>query len=317
MSKWIFTHGDGDGICAGALSLAANPDAQVFFSHPFGLLEDLEQVKAQDTAIICDIALSESHLPKILGKFKSIAEGGDLLYIDHHPLPESISPPNFPGRICHRLGSSASELAYSAFHNRLNPSLSRVAVYGAVSDYLDGTPLINRLLMKWDKRAIYFETGILTQGLDGIKRDHDFKRSIVSSLAENIPPSFNGRLVDLAVQNTHREEIVFRELKGRIQKRGKIAYVLNVPLSLGKTAIYARALADALVGVAGESRRGFVDMSLRTCENNLDLNKMLRQLAPKFGGSGGGHQAAAGARIPEENFFDFINKMDEALRTFP
>jgi len=316
MSKWIFTHGDGDGLCAGALALAANPDAQVFFTHPYGLLDDLEQVKAQDAVIICDIALSESHLPKILDRFKSIAEDGDLLYIDHHPLPESLLEPYFPGRICHRLGSSTSELAYSVFQDCLSPLLSRVAIYGAISDYLDSTPLIDRLLRKWDKRTVYFETGILIQGLDGLKREHDFKRNMILNLAKNIPPSFHSILVDLAIQNTHREEVVFRELKEHIKTRGKLAYVLNIPFSLGKTAIYTKALAETMVGIAGEKRRNFIDMSLRTSEKDVDLNRMLRQIVPKHGGSGGGHPAAAGARIPEEKFSDFIEDLDKALRNF-
>ncbi len=316
VTEWIFTHGDGDGLCAGALSFAANPEAQVFFTHPFGLLEDLDQVKSKDKVIICDVALSETHLPRILEKFKRISEAGELIYIDHHPLPESLSRSNFLGNFYHVQGASSSEIAFSVFRSSLNPLLSRVAIYGAISDYLDNTPLINMLLRNWDKRTIYFETGILIQGLDGLKRDHNFKRNIISDLAKNIPPSFNSMLIDLAIQNTHREEVVFRELKEHIQKHGKVAYVLNIPFSLGKTAIYTKALAETMVGIAGEKRRNFVDMSLRTSEKDVDLNRMLRQIAPKQGGSGGGHPTAAGARIPEEKFSDFIEDLDKALRSF-
>ncbi|MBS7656559.1 phosphoesterase [Candidatus Bathyarchaeota archaeon] len=314
MSIWIFTHGDGDGLCAGALALAANPGAQVFFTHPYGLLGDLEQVKAQDKVIICDIALSESHLPKILDKFREIVQSGELLYIDHHPLPELLSKYELPGRIYHSLGSSTSELVYLVFQGCLDPLLSRVAIYGAVSDYLDNTPLIGQLLKKWDKRTVYLETGILVQGLQEMKREHNFKRIIISNLANNVPPSFHSMLVDLAIQSTHREEVVFRELKEHIQTHGEIADALNVPFSLGKTAIYTMALAGAIIGIAGEKRGNFIDMSIRTSEKNLDLNRLLRHVAPKYGGSGGGHPAAAGARIPEGSFSDFIKNLDEAVR---
>jgi len=313
MDKWIFTHGDGDGICAGALALAANPDARVFFSHPFGLLEDLEQVRSRDSVIICDIALSESHLPRILGMFASISKRGYLLYIDHHPLPESLSEATFPGRFLHRLGSSTSELAYSFFQDALNPLLSRVAIYGAIADYSDDTPVINKLLRSWDKRTIYLETGLLIQGIEGQKRNHEFKRDIVSKLAKNISPSFHTRLVESAIENTHREEVILKELKEHIQVHGKVAYVLDIPFSLGKTAIYTRALAETTVGIAGEKRKNFIDMSLRTCEKDVDLNNMLRRITPKLGGSGGGHPSAAGARIPEENFSMFIEEINRAL----
>ncbi|MEM2110887.1 MAG: DHHA1 domain-containing protein [Candidatus Bathyarchaeia archaeon] len=317
MRKWIFTHGDGDGLCAGALALAANPDAEVFFTHPFGLLEDLEQVEAKDSVVICDIALSEGHLPKILTKFAEIAETGSLLYIDHHPLPEALSEGDIPGRVIHALGSATSELAFSFFQSVLEPSLSRVAIYGAIADYSDNTPVVNRLLRSWDKRTIYFETGVLIQGIEGKRRDYDFKREMIYSLAKNVPPSFHNKLVEYAVENTRMEETVIRDLRNHIQKHGKVAYVLDVPFSFGKTAIYTRALADALVGVAGEKRKNFIDMSLRTCERDVDLNKILRYIAPKLGGSGGGHPAAAGARVPEEKFSEFIEELDKTLQTLP
>lgn len=314
MNLWIFTHGDGDGLCAGALAFAAHPEAHVFFTHPYGLLEDLDQVRSQDIVIICDIALSESHLPKILERFLTIDRHGELLYIDHHPLPETISHSAIPGQVIHALGSSASELAYSFFESELSPLHSRVAIYGAIADYLDNTPLIRQLLKKWDKRRIYFETGILVQGIGGLKGDYDFKRDIVSNLAENTPPSFNDELIKLALENTQREEEMLQELKRYIHIVGEVAYVLNVSFSLGKTALYAAALADASVGIAGEDRKDMVDMSLRTCREDVDLNKMLRQVAPKFGGSGGGHPAAAGARVPKENFVDFVKELNRALK---
>jgi RecJ-like exonuclease len=65
--------------------------------------------------------------------------------------------------------------------------------------------------------------------------------------------------------------------------------------------------------VAGERRRGIIDMSLRTCDVNIDLNKILRHIAPKLGGSGGGHPSAAGARVPEEKFDEFIRELNGAL----
>jgi len=314
MRRWIFTHGDGDGICAGALALAAEPDSRVFFTHPFGLLEDLEQVRPGDEVIICDIALSESHLLGILERFVEIGEKGRFIYIDHHPLPDAVSEADIPGKVVHRLGSSASELTYSFFQQDLNPLLSRIAIYGAIADYLDDTPLINDILKRWDKRTIYLETGILVQGIEGLKREHDFKRDIVYNLAKNLPPSFHHKLLEHAIETTHREEIILRELKKHIQVYGKIAYVLDIPFSLGKTALYTRALAGASVGIAAERRETLIDMSLRTSKEEVDLNRILRVIAPKLGGSGGGHPAAAGARIPQENFLEFIKKMNEALQ---
>ncbi|MEM1515244.1 MAG: DHHA1 domain-containing protein [Candidatus Bathyarchaeia archaeon] len=314
MVKWIFTHSDGDSICSGVLALAANPDAKIFFTHPVGLLEDLNNVSSGDTTIICDIALSESNLNQILDRFSVINGSGRLIYIDHHPLPEWLSAKSIPGIVVHDIKSSSSELTYKFFEEELSWPMDRVAIYGAISDYMDDTPIISWLLRGWDKRAIYFEVGVLVQGLEGHKRNHDFKRTIVSHLSQGLPPSLHNILLKSALENARREEEIIRELRGRINVYGEVAYVLNVSFSLGKAALYSRALADKIIGVAGEARRGFIDMSIRTCEKNIDLNKILRKIALRLGGSGGGHPQAAGARIPEENFLKFIKSLNEAVR---
>ncbi|MCD6465401.1 DHH family phosphoesterase [Candidatus Bathyarchaeota archaeon] len=313
METWIFTHGDADGLCAGAIALAANPDAHVFFTHPYGLEGDLKEAEKADRVIICDIALSESHLAGLLRAFSEIEERGDLTYIDHHPLPDGISEEQIPGRVIHSLGASASELAYRFFQSKVSKLHARIAIMGAIGDYMDDTPVIRSLLEKWDKRTLYFESGLLIQGIEGQKRNHEFKRSIVANLANNMPPSFDRRLVELAIQNTHLEEIAIRELRDRVKVFGEVAYVLNFPFSLGKTATYARGLTGALVGVAGEERKNMIDMSLRTSSDKIDLNRILRRITRKLGGSGGGHPNAAGTRIPKEKFESFLEELNASL----
>ena len=316
MDTWIFAHGDVDGICSAAIALAANPEAQVFFSHPYGLVGDLNEARDSDKVIICDISLSENHVLRLMDKFSAISEKGQLFYVDHHPLPDGLTDSDIPGKVIHRVGSSASELTYSLFKSELSLIHSRIAIYGAIGDYLDDTPMIRRLIERWDKRTLYFESGLLVQAIEGRKRDYELKRDIVFSLAMNLPPSFDKRLVDLAVQHSHIEEIAIRELKDRIQILGEVAYVVGFPFSLGKTATYIKGLAGVAVGVAGEERKNLIDLSLRTNKPEIDLNKILRRITARFGGSGGGHPNAAGARIPKERFKEFLRKLNIEIEEF-
>ena len=100
----------------------------------------------------------------------------------------------------------------------------------------------------------------------------------------------------------------------QIRVEGGIAYTLNFPFSLGKMATYIRGLTNAVIGIAGERRKdNKIDMSLRTCDEGIDLNKLLRKIAPELGGSGGGHPMAAGARIPEKNFDKLIKELNEKI----
>ena len=154
MSTWILCHGDSDGICSGALALAANPEARVFFTNPVELAQDLKRVDEGDSAIICDIALNEDTLQKVLDRMRVLSSKNTLLYIDHHPLPPNLDLTSFPAKVIHELAPCASELTYRTFQNRLPRKTSRVAIYGAIGDYDDDTPFIRELLKDWDKRTL-------------------------------------------------------------------------------------------------------------------------------------------------------------------
>lgn len=313
MATWILTHGDTDGICAGALCLATHQGAHVFFTRPTGLAEDLEQVQPNDVVIICDIALPETTLPEILDKFHLIANKGTLVYIDHHPLSPKVTLADIPGMVDHEIGPSASEIAFKTFKSSLPPAMSRVAIYGAIGDYADDTALMQELLLNWDKRALYFEVGTLVQGIEFSGRDYEFKRKVLRELSENRLPSANKKLVELALKEAEEEDVAILKIKENVKTVGKVSYVLDPNFSLGKTAIYAKALANTSIGIGAETRNEIIDMSLRTSDKEIDLDKILRELAPKFGGAGGGHALASGARVPKNMFEEFVKELNAVL----
>jgi len=80
---------------------------------------------------------------------------GALIYIDHHPLPETISKEEIPGEIIHDHKSSASELTYNFFQSQINADHARTAIYGVIADCLDKTPILQKLLNRWDERTLF------------------------------------------------------------------------------------------------------------------------------------------------------------------
>ncbi len=62
---------------------------------------------------------------------------------------------------------------------------------------------------------------------------------------------------------------------------------------------------------------GRVDVSARgtisMVEKGLDLGSLCRRISGKFGGSGGGHDIAAGGTVNKENIDDFLKLMDEEV----
>ncbi|MCC6013843.1 MAG: DHHA1 domain-containing protein [Candidatus Verstraetearchaeota archaeon] len=310
--KWILAHADCDGICSCAIAFSIFKNANIFFSHPVGLASDLKQVDGD--LLVLDIALSSRELDSILKELKRIHENGyKIIYIDHHPLPKNFNSNLFYGELIHSLSSSTSELTFMKFKNYLSMEMGRIAIYGAIGDYLDNTPGIEKLLEYWDKRTLYFESGLLIEAIESMGRDYNMKRELVKYLSENKLPSDNDEIVKMAIKEASKEEEMRKIIEKEVKTIGKIAYLLDIKWSLGKSAIYARAITNSIVGIGAETRKNFIDMSLRTPFDHIRLNEIVMEIAEKLGGSGGGHRKAVGARIPKEYFYEFLTKLNEKI----
>ncbi|MEA1905123.1 MAG: DHHA1 domain-containing protein, partial [Candidatus Hadarchaeota archaeon] len=51
----------------------------------------------------------------------------------------------------------------------------------------------------------------------------------------------------------------------------------------------------------------------RRKDTKIDLNTLLRRITSRIGGSGGGHEGAAGASIPVELFDDFFETLKKEV----
>ncbi len=312
----IIAHGDSDGVCSAALAVAAlrreYSVIKVYFSHPADLVKDLKEFAKGDVVIV-DIAISESHAAELIEFMGSY--GGQITYIDHHPGPLELSIKDLPARVFHEEGASASELTYRYFSKRLGREYSRIALYGAIADYLDQTDWVRSTLSMWDKRIIYFESGVLSQALEHSRKLHDFKRRVVAYLSENRLPSQNSELLVRAVQQAAQNEELLHWVEKNVEVEGAVAYVIDPPGSLGIAATLARGLTGSLIGIAAERRGDTYVMSLRATKGVIDLNRVLRLAIKHLGGTGGGHPMAAGARIPLKVFERLIVILNKEVMT--
>ncbi len=311
----ILTHGDTDGVCSGAMALKAFPGAILHFSKPVGLLEDLSIANEGDRVIICDIAINEIHCEELVGRLERLSEEGEVFYIDHHPPPRRIS--RIPGKVSYSdPDACASEMTYYTFRDLIPEDMDLVAIFGAVGDYADRTPGIRRLMDRWDERLAYMESGILSQAVIMLGRNYDAKRRVIRELVEMHIPSTVDWMLELALKQCRVDLELREEVKRKLIVLENLAYVVNPHGPLGKAASFAAAFGHRKVGVAVEiiKRRGkmLADMSIRALED-LDLNDLVRELTPKLGGEGGGHSRAAGARLPEETFKEFLRYLDSSL----
>jgi RecJ-like exonuclease len=307
----IFCHGDSDGICSGAIAKSAFPDADVFFTSPVSLARRLDIADAYENIIICDLAVDERACADLFRKLDRLASSRDLVYIDHHPLPKMCRDAPW---LRHDLNTCAAELTYKVFKPRLSRDIRRVAIYGSIGDYRDSTPDVRQWLKDWDKRSLYFQAGTLIQAIQFKGRDYDFKRSLLVPLSNDVIPSEMSDVSKYARAASRLEEELRLRVKATVKSLENLAYVIDANGYLGKSAIYAASYGMRDIGIAAEhrERKKAYDLSLRS-RNGVDLNLLLREVAPRYGGSGGGHPVAAGARIPEDTFEAFINALDSRI----
>lgn len=314
MKTIIFTHSDTDGLCSGALALAANADSPVFFTNPVSVLADIDEAKGYDRVIVCDIAINLPKSRDMKTKFEALARSGELIYIDHHPLPSGFSEP----WLFHDDNACASELTFNYFQNELSRDMSRVAMYGAIGDYADMTPGAGDIILEWDKRSLYYQAGTLSQGIEIGRRDYEFKRSLVKQLAQNILPSEIGVLAKNALIAARHEDEMRRRVQHEVVKMKNFAYVTDMRGCIGKAAIFARVYGGVKVGLAAEYRdhRDAYDFSTRAI-GDIDMNVIIGETTALNGGSGGGHPHASGGRIPAGNMKKFLQDLDDAIGKAP
>jgi RecJ-like exonuclease len=314
MDITILSHADGDGICAAALIKTIFPDAYVFFTKPVSLYSDLKDIKSKKI-FICDIALTKKHAKDVVELMKR--KRAEIFYFDHHVIPEDVGSALEKIKklnLIHDENKSTSEIVYRYFEKKLPKERIWIAIYGAIADYSDDTKFIIEKLKSWDKRALYFEVSTLVLG---IKTDefgsYDAKREIVAKLAEGKNPSDIRGLVKSAKEAVNREFELYEIVKRNAETFGSVGFVKDIePFGFrGPLALFAATVTGKKVGLAIHRRKKYFDITMRTRNYNIELNKIAEKAAEHVGGSGGGHPHASGARVPITALREFLKKVDE------
>jgi RecJ-like exonuclease len=305
----ILCHGDSDGICSAAIAKYRYPDAEIWFTRPINLFRDLNAVDAGTNVLIFDIAISETHKDAIFKRMREIVQKDEVIYVDHHPLPDNTLKKDIPAtQLAHETGVSASELSFRLLIQDKKSDLDRVALCGSIADYCENTDFVRQALNKYDRRTIYMEAGLLSQALGEAAGDYNYKREVVQALAKLIPPTEIPEVVERAMRATKREWDVYDYVKKNVELNGSIAILRDLPSgSLGKAALYAMGITGADIGICTRQDEDDIDVSMRRRDEvRVDLNELLRHITTRLGGSGGGHQGAAGATIPAAIFDTFL-----------
>ena len=144
MNAYCLSHKkDVDGLGSGSLAVAAT-GGKIILSDYDDLVENLKRIPDDaDRVVISDLGADSADFPAFLAEIKRITAHAKVTYIDHHFMSEEVRRKvEATGvQLVHDVTECASILAYKTFKDVLPDRARLLALYGAVTDYMDDAPV--------------------------------------------------------------------------------------------------------------------------------------------------------------------------------
>ena len=299
------THGDdADGLTCAALLQRLFKANTILANY-----DDLEAALASigndvEKLYITDLNLREALLPQI----QKIRERSSITLIDHHSMQSTVKNKlqELGVEVIHDTRDCASILVYSTYLDDLKQDAAQIAVWAAIADMFEDGPIASILLDHMDRKWAQHEALILNHAL-GYNQSEQFKCYIIESLAKSLYPHQIKGASEAAFLQLERLVQIKKLVPDKATRAGRFAYMeCGDDLSTGEV---ANIIMDALgvdIGVCYKYDGDWVNISFRG-ERKLPehLGDIAAKLSEKYGGFGGGHNRAAGAKIHKNRFSEF------------
>ena len=304
---------DIDGVGAAALASAAT-GGQVILSDYDDLIANLARIP--DTAqrlVISDLGSDGAEFPEFVKELKRIAKRAKVTYVDHH-YASSVSKAKLRRagvEVVHDVGECASMLTYRTFRGSLPEGARYLAMYGAVTDYMDGSPLAKAMIEKADRQFVLLESTLLALALGRNSEKTGYAEMVVGELSRMRYPHEIPGVPSAAVEQLAIEASLSEQVRAQGTKKGRLAFMVTSQYSTGNVAKLLIGAFDVPVGVAmKEKQNGWYEVSLRgTSGCRVHLGRTIAKISANLGGSGGGHRTAAGCRVPAQRSDEMIDSL--------
>ena len=314
MKSFCLSHvKDVDGLGSAALALAAT-GGQVILSDYDDFVTNLEKIPDDaDRLVVTDIGADSADFPAYLAEMKRIAKHAEVTHIDHHFMSEERKRQARKAgvRLVHDTAECASMLTYRTFRRALPEGGRLIALCGAVTDYMDDSPMSKKLMEQGDRHFVLLEATLLAAALGRMGDKKGFPEMVVGELSKMKYPHEIPGVPQAAMEELAKEAKLAELVKVQGKRRGRLAYMVTTQYSTGNVAKLLIGAFGVPVGVAmKEKQPEWYEVSLRsTSEARFHLGKTIGSISERLGGSGGGHRKAAGCRIP-------VSRAEEMLDAF-
>ena len=289
---------DVDGLGSGAMAVAAT-GGRLILSDYDDLVRNLKKVPDDaGRLVITDLGADSADFPDFLAEVSRVARRGKVTYIDHHLMSEGAKKKlrRAGVEVVHDVRECASVLTYRTFRDSLPDGARLIALCGAVTDYMDDSPLAKKMMEHGDRQFVLLEATMLALALGHRADEEGFPERVAMELSKMKRPHEIPGVPEAAVKQLEREVALGEEVKAGGKKVGRLAYMVTSQHSTGNVANLLIGAFDVPVGVAMKGKNdGWYEVSLRgTSECRVHLGKTIGTVAARLGGSGGGHMRAAG-----------------------
>lgn len=308
---------DVDGISSAALVFAAmgGTFALTDYDEVFKQLDSVPE--GADSLVLCDLGTDATKFDSFAEKLVELSRRMKVTYIDHHYLaPEAREKlASLPIRLVHDTGECAAMLTYQAFRESLPAEAAHLALYGAVTDYMDSSPVATKMMERFDRQYVLLECTMLSYAIANNRGEYAYLEKLVTELAAMRVPHSIERLSDMAL----RQLDVVTALAGEVHEKGvqlgKLAYMETEESSTGNVAKLLLGAFDVVVGASYKKKEKVrAEVSLRATSGcRVHLGQAISSIAARHGGNGGGHQKAAGCSIPWDSVLTVFTELSEVV----
>ncbi len=318
---------DVDGLVSVALLQNALKVKNIFLADYPSLLNVLDIVisicsknKNFSRVFICDLGLNKKNQDMFIEKLHVlISNNVQIVYIDHHYMEDQLKDTlkKIGVRLIHNVEECTSVQIYYLCKNKLNSKYSFYASAAALTDYMESKPMASILVSKYDRTFLMLESCFLSYIISSSQKNIDFLKYVSKSISMFKLPHEIKNGFYLVKQFSDKISNALDVIEPQIIKMNNIAY-LQHDLDLASSMIvnFVLGLSGKQVGIAFKLKDNINSyvLSIRGSKDcSYHLGKIVNELTSDLNGSGGGHDKACGAVIPEEKLELFLKKFDELI----
>lgn len=271
---------------------------------------------------ICDLGLSKKTQDKFVGVVKEIiSKGIKVTYFDHHDISAEIKKELKENGVTliHSVEECTSVQIYNKFKHKLNSHAAFFAASAALTDYMESRPLASAIVSRYDRQFLMLEATALSYMISSNQHNEDFLIKVADTLAEmKYPHEIEG---GFAIAERYAKKVAegVRAIQGSIVTKKNVAYTQSISdLSASVIVNFVLGISEKPVAMVYRLKDdiGSYIISIRASKAcQVHLGRIVNEVASNMGGSGGGHEKACGAVVPNDKLEEFVDAIDKRVVT--